>query len=512
MKTPKEMKNELNGVIYKVRDIDYDNYNTIDDIEIKYAPSGIRGITFFHYQGKYGFRVKHHKKSNVFSDHHNTVEQNFENAKKFLKEKIDSEKIPIPDVSESIAATTKHMIEANKLASEKAKAEANKPPVKLVFEEIDKENLPLGITKAFSKGKEKLHIGYYATKKGVRKSFGSIQFTLDENLQQAINWYNDELEKNALIEDAIRNKYKDENGHIYRITFPDGKKYIGQTYEIMKGKLYGYLGEYKHHIQLAMNTEKENPCELYKIIQKTKHEDIKIELILVCKLSELDKYEKEYIEKENTIFPNGYNMQTGGKFGYTVHAVSKEKRGNAEKGEKHHQYGKPITEEHKNKVKEKLTGKEIKVFHTDINNNDLPKDVLQYTNPTTKQIIGYTGRRSDGTKMLFGDGKFSMDELKDFAIRYKNGDDTVYEEYCKKGNFSISSPVPCPKYMKYKPKSNSHSEGFEVCFTPLKEYGVVFNKAYTTATYSLDEKRCMAINFLNECWDKYNTLSKIQKP
>jgi hypothetical protein len=41
-------------------------------------------------------------------------------------------------------------------------------------------------------------------------------------------------------------------------------------------------------------------------------ESFKFNIIIICFDEDLDKHEKYYILKYNTLYPNGYNMQDGG--------------------------------------------------------------------------------------------------------------------------------------------------------------------------------------------------------
>lgn len=90
-------------------------------------------------------------------------------------------------------------------------------------------------------------------------------------------------------------------GFIYMYTSPSGKKYIGQTiHSLMErsGKRgHGYRG-----------------CEcFYSAIQKYGFDAFKREILKEVKISELDETEKEFIQKYNTLMPNGYNISAGGQ-------------------------------------------------------------------------------------------------------------------------------------------------------------------------------------------------------
>jgi len=90
-------------------------------------------------------------------------------------------------------------------------------------------------------------------------------------------------------------------GLIYCITFPCGKKYIGQTRQILKKRI-------AQHLSSNDNTLISRAFRKYK--------DFTSEILLECENSVLDEQEIYFIEKYNTIVPLGYNMRSGGQNGY----------------------------------------------------------------------------------------------------------------------------------------------------------------------------------------------------
>lgn len=101
---------------------------------------------------------------------------------------------------------------------------------------------------------------------------------------------------------------------IYKITFENNKSYIGQSCNLDRR-----FSEYKNW----KNTCK-NQVALYNAFNKYKQYDIIIlESSLNFTQEELDNKEIYYIEKYNTITPNGYNIQKGGR-GYSGYKLIKE--------------------------------------------------------------------------------------------------------------------------------------------------------------------------------------------
>jgi group I intron endonuclease len=95
---------------------------------------------------------------------------------------------------------------------------------------------------------------------------------------------------------------------IYRIVnLINGKKYVGQTKE--KDPQQRWKGHQK-----AIKQGKGCPF-LRKAVLKHGIENFKFEVIAECPDAEVNEKEKEHIQSENTLIPNGYNMLKGGQGG-----------------------------------------------------------------------------------------------------------------------------------------------------------------------------------------------------
>jgi group I intron endonuclease len=109
-------------------------------------------------------------------------------------------------------------------------------------------------------------------------------------------------------------------GEIYKITnLLTEKMYIGQTrsHYLNRGKYrpFGHIGRFKSHISESKSLSKSQmSCRyLNSAFNKYGIENFKCELILICEIDELDKYETHYISEYNTKYPNGYNLTNGGQ-------------------------------------------------------------------------------------------------------------------------------------------------------------------------------------------------------
>lgn len=93
---------------------------------------------------------------------------------------------------------------------------------------------------------------------------------------------------------------KEGYGFIYRYTSPSNKSYIGQTRRNLKERSQNNGKGYKN-------------CKIfYSAIQKYGFESFQVEILAECKIEDLDEQEKYYIEKYNTLCPNGYNYYLSG--------------------------------------------------------------------------------------------------------------------------------------------------------------------------------------------------------
>ncbi len=123
------------------------------------------------------------------------------------------------------------------------------------------------------------------------------------------------------MENILSLDQKDEIlGEIYVIINRiSGKRYIGQTRSHRKNKnkyrRFGYVGRFKDHISEAINNTKKCQCTYLNNALRENVENFYCELLETCDLSKLDEREVYYIEKYNTLYPNGYNLTKGGKSG-----------------------------------------------------------------------------------------------------------------------------------------------------------------------------------------------------
>lgn len=107
--------------------------------------------------------------------------------------------------------------------------------------------------------------------------------------------------------------YKNKICGVYLITNNlNGMSYVGQSVDCVH--------RWRQHI---CNSEKKSFID--KVIKEFGKENFTFKIEKECIPEELDFYERETIEKYNTLYPNGYNLYTGGKKNFITSKESKEK-------------------------------------------------------------------------------------------------------------------------------------------------------------------------------------------
>jgi len=111
---------------------------------------------------------------------------------------------------------------------------------------------------------------------------------------------------------------------IYKATnIINGKEYVGQT-------IRGFSERIKEHKYCASKRTRNLP--LYNAINKYGFENFEFAVIdSASSIEELNKKEEQYIRELNSLWPNGYNMMTGGH-NSVLNEFSKKKMSDAKKG------------------------------------------------------------------------------------------------------------------------------------------------------------------------------------
>lgn len=122
-------------------------------------------------------------------------------------------------------------------------------------------------------------------------------------------------------------------GIIYRLTAPSGHKYIGQTSLTAAAR-------WKQHENDAVEGKDGHCKALVNAIRSYGFENFVKEIIVECDMAEIDFFEREFIRKENTMVPNGYNIKPGGR-GKVEISGEEDQAFYAEATRKHNNYNLP---------------------------------------------------------------------------------------------------------------------------------------------------------------------------
>lgn len=222
-------------------------------------------------------------------------------------------------------------------------------------------------------------------------------------------------------------------GYIYCLTFPNGKKYVGQTTRTVEKRIQ------KHKAP-------GNPCRLVAKAYE-KYGSFDVETLIEVNNNELNYYEMYYIQHYDTLVPNGYNLTTGGEGGIpseatkdrmreahsrrVVHDQWRQAISNGLKGHKHSDETKekirqarlenPTTpsEENRRKINERIRTQEVREKGSKSrrkDNADIPmyiQTIRKASNP------GYCVSLPGQSQKHFTSTKLTMEEKLKLAIEYK---------------------------------------------------------------------------------------------
>lgn len=207
-------------------------------------------------------------------------------------------------------------------------------------------------------------------------------------------------------------------GQIYMITNKQNNmKYIGQTVTHRKNKRkyrpFGYIGRFKDHISEAVNNTKKKQCTfLNNAIRKYGKDAFIVELIEEISPDKLDDSEIKHINKHNTLYPNGYNLTSGGKSGCTIKSIIKDPI-NLTKNKRGRGFGYKHSEETKEKMRNRLQN----ICSSDKVRSRMRCNMINYYDQKKEQILMTYKLYNPVTQYIKSVFKKGSTEIHDYIIK-----------------------------------------------------------------------------------------------
>jgi len=162
-----------------------------------------------------------------------------------------------------------------------------------------------------------------------------------------------------------------------------------------KYRPYGSIGRFKTHISEAFSNKKNQCHYLNNSIRKYGKDSFKVELLEYCNIDDSNDREIYYINKYNSLYPNGYNLKLGGNI--FSHCEESKKR-----------VSEGVYEYYKHKKYERFRNIEI-----------IDDDVEKYIKPLKRNNIQYGWYvYIDKLKADFGGVHISLEESKNRATQF----------------------------------------------------------------------------------------------
>ena len=300
---------------------------------------------------------------------------------------------------------------------------------------------------------------------------------------------------NIFVTDFIENELSKKYGVIYCVEDLDNdNKYVGKcTCYTKNTRVYNLIDRWNLHVTKAFGKTKGGSTLLHEAIKDKGYEKFKIYELVRCKPELIDMLEYIYINKLNTVHPNGYNLLSNKGH----NQITKQKMSLAQKG---------------------IPKNYIKLDKNTYNDIILPPGIEYFTDG--KGNFGYRARKISNEKSerrSFLSKNLTMEEKLELAVAYRAGTKNFAPNFTCGHNRTNEKSLGLPQYMKY--CKSTTSEGYRVTFrpllrtrsleskafygTPIKKGKGFMEKTFTSKKFSLEEKHGQATQFLDECKQLY---------
>ena len=200
-----------------------------------------------------------------------------------------------------------------------------------------------------------------------------------------------------------------------------------------------YVGQHHYHLE-KLDSNYHGSGTIISKIYKKRPETLKEVYLKTCYTQEeLDEWEQYYIKFYNTLYPNGYNLEEGGRGGVPSEDARR-KMSEAKKGKRH-------SDEHRKKLSEATKGKQL--------SDETKKKISESTSGEKNHMFGK--HHSDETKKKIGEaskGRYYSEESRRKMSEAKKGK-KLSEEHRKKLSETMKGK---PAHNKGKPMSEEQKK------------------------------------------------------
>lgn len=203
-------------------------------------------------------------------------------------------------------------------------------------------------------------------------------------------------------------------GQIYKIQGPNDKPYIGQCscFRLDENVKHGFYRRFLQHLQEASKGTMSGCRKLNCALRLHGASSFNVFPLVTCKLEKLDEWEVFFIKEFDSI-KNGYNLTEGGKRGHVSHET-RQLQSDKRRGDKHHQFGRPLNDETKKKLSEFNINRTVRYDHL---GRVLPK-YIKYESREGDRIGFRVISHPSLKNRSFSDKKLTLDELLEKAMEY----------------------------------------------------------------------------------------------
>ena len=190
---------------------------------------------------------------------------------------------------------------------------------------------------------------------------------------------------------------------IYLITNKiNNKKYIGQTVSrLSSGRKYGSSQRFNKHMNDALNNNINRKNIFCNAIRKHGRDKFNFEILIYCNKSDVDFYECKFITFYNTLLPNGYNTDPGGKTNKNQSQFIKERLSKISRFLH-------ISDENKILLNEALQNVKL---------TELPYGI-NFTSCQDDDVIGFIVKKKDNTTKSFISKTETLNSKLQLALKY----------------------------------------------------------------------------------------------